>query len=58
MAMEGTRRIHGRWWLATLGVVIAAAAILLTMGRVPICECGTVRPVSYTHLTLPTSDLV
>lgn len=43
MAMEGTRRIHVRWWLATLGVVVAAAAILLTMGRVPICECGTVR---------------
>ncbi|MCM2503452.1 DUF2585 domain-containing protein [Aureimonas altamirensis] len=41
--MEGTRRIHARWWLATLGVVAAAAAILLAMGRVPICECGTVK---------------
>jgi hypothetical protein len=30
------------WWL-TAGVILAAGAILLAMGRVPICECGYVK---------------
>ncbi|WP_062229464.1 DUF2585 domain-containing protein [Aureimonas frigidaquae] len=41
--MRSVTSIGWRWWLATLGVVLAAAAILYAMGRVPICECGTVK---------------
>ena len=32
-----------RWALASAAVVIAAAVILLAMGRVPICACGYVK---------------
>jgi hypothetical protein len=35
--------VSRRFVLATLGVVIAAAIILLSMGRVPICKCGYVK---------------
>jgi hydrogenase/urease accessory protein HupE len=38
--------VHGigrRYWILTALIVVAAAAILLWMGRVPICECGTVK---------------
>ncbi|MGG5809455.1 DUF2585 family protein [Falsiroseomonas sp. CW058] len=37
-----TRR--GAWLLVILGIVAATAAVLLAMGRVPICTCGYVRP--------------
>ena len=39
-------------------VVVAALAVLaLTMGEAPMATAGPAA-VSYTHLTLPTSDLV
>ncbi len=31
------------WILALAAIVVATAGILLAMGRVPICECGTVK---------------
>ncbi len=32
-----------RWLIATGVIIIAAAAILLAVGRTPICTCGTIR---------------
>lgn len=50
MSAQGLSPVASRWrairpvhWALTLGVVALAAATLLLMGRVPICECGTVK---------------
>jgi hypothetical protein len=40
--VEATRNDRA-WLLASLGIVVLAAAILLWMGREPICTCGTVK---------------
>jgi len=34
---------NGRAMFATFAIIVSAAAILLAMGRVPICTCGTVK---------------
>ncbi len=31
------------WGLAVIAIIVAAAALLLAMGRAPICECGYVK---------------
>ena len=37
------QRIDRRFWLLTGVIVAAAGAVLLAMGRVPICVCGSVK---------------
>jgi hypothetical protein len=36
-------RAAGRWPFLVLGIALLAGAVLLAMGRVPICDCGTVK---------------
>ena len=40
---EPVRQIDRRFWVITGAIVAAAAGILLSMGRVPVCACGTVK---------------
>ena len=40
--MTETTQFRGRWALVLAGIALAMAAVLLAMGRLPICACGTV----------------
>lgn len=42
-AVSSRRGIEPRWFLLALLVALGAGAVLLLMGRVPICTCGTVK---------------
>ena len=41
--VDFVRNLGPRYLALTLGVIALAALILLLMGRIPICECGTVK---------------
>ena len=63
-------QLHRAWWILTITLTAAAQAQNLPMPGKPSDDLGTSKvfdetslpvthnPVSYTHLTLPTSDLV
>ena len=40
---DPSNRRQAIWTVSTAGVLVAAAAVLLAMGRVPICKCGTIK---------------
>ena len=42
--MAACSKLSRRYIVVTLGIVVVAAAVLLAMGRVPICKCGYVKP--------------
>jgi hypothetical protein len=42
--MAAGSKLSRRYIVVTLGIVVVAAAVLLAMGRVPICKCGYVKP--------------
>jgi hypothetical protein len=42
--MAADSKLSRRYIVVTLGIVVVAAAVLLAMGRVPICKCGYVKP--------------
>jgi hypothetical protein len=53
-----TMTIRSRAALATLAMLLAAAAILLAMGRPPICTCGTVALWEPSALSPRTSQML
>ena len=47
------------WWLKTyLSIAVIVLMIITSMGIFGFLSKAHIEPVSYTHLTLPTSDLV
>ena len=54
-------RVLGYWtlaWVGLIGNIIALPIIALIVSYGPSLKVANITPVSYTHLTLPTSDLV
>ena len=59
---EGQRRLKGATVMISriggLGGLVAFELAAAGVGRLVLAHGGNLKPVSYTHLTLPTSDLV